>query len=447
MLAGAPLRAQPPRARRLDGASPRPAPSRVSRLVAAGFSIVWALVGACTLVSDDYDPSRVVSGALSPDAGEASPLCGLGAECCSSVPCASGERCVDGACESAVVGGENNGGDDNGGADAGLGPDGPVECVGSDCPGGVVPVPLAPSCDDGEQNGDETGTDCGGSCTRTCSGGAGCGDDGDCGEGLFCAADARCTPASCGDGLRNGDESDIDCGGICPGCPDSSPCGAGADCASGVCGPGGTCSAPTCNDAQRNGDEPDVDCGGSCPLDCGNGQACEEGSDCQSDVCGAQGCGAGVARCCQAPSCDDGETNGGESDVDCGTAQCGLCAVGDSCFFGFQCVTNSCVFGVCVAVPSCTDGIQNGTETGTDCGGSCGRCPDLSPCNQPADCINNNCDARGICISCGDAVRNGSETGIDCGGADPFCRRCNPGEACGSNTDCVNQFCLGGFCT
>lgn len=44
-----------------------------------------------------------------------------------------------------------------------------------------------PSCEDGIQNGDEWGVDCGGSCENHCS--------------------------SCNDGVRNGDETGIDCGG------------------------------------------------------------------------------------------------------------------------------------------------------------------------------------------------------------------------------------------
>jgi hypothetical protein len=89
--------------------------------------------------------------------------------------------------------------------------------------------------------------------------------------------------------------------------------------------------------------------------------------------------------------------------------------------------------------------LRNGTETGVDCGGGCPRCPDLSGCNQPTDCLNNNC-FEGTCISCGDAVQNGTETDADCGGADPACRRCNAGESCLVNTDCTSQFCFAGAC-
>ncbi len=55
--------------------------------------------------------------------------------------------------------------------------------------------------------------------------------------------------------------------------------------------------------------------------------------------------------------------------------------------------------------PTCTDGIQNGDETGIDCGGSC------EPCT--------------IAPTCNDGIQNGDETGVDCGGS------CEP---CSTNT-------------
>ena len=76
-----------------------------------------------------------------------------------------------------------------------------------------------PTCSDGIQNGDETGVDCGGSCPP-------------------CDAEPTCS-----DGIQNGDETGVDCGGSCP------PCDV----------------EPTCSDGIQNGDETDVDCGGSCP--------------------------------------------------------------------------------------------------------------------------------------------------------------------------------------
>lgn len=95
------------------------------------------------------------------------------------------------------------------------------------------------SCNDGIQNGNETGIDCGGSCPPcpTCFDGIQNGQetDIDCG-GPSCPACPTCT-----DGIQNGIETGIDCGGICPPCP-------------------------TCFDGILNGDEIGIDCGGSCPA-------------------------------------------------------------------------------------------------------------------------------------------------------------------------------------
>ncbi len=77
---------------------------------------------------------------------------------------------------------------------------------------------------------------------------------------------------SCVDGVRNGSETDVDCGGVCPACLNGERCISGSDClanvcTAGICGGGG---GPTCNDGIRNGNETGVDCGGSCPLACVN---------------------------------------------------------------------------------------------------------------------------------------------------------------------------------
>ena len=159
-----------------------------------------------------------------------------------------------------------------------------------------------PTCDDGIQNGDETGIDCGGSC-------------------------AAC--ATCDDGILNGDETGVDCGGSCAACA-------------------------TCDDGILNGDETGIDCGGSC------------------------------AACA---TCDDGILNGDETGIDCG--------------------------GSCAACATCDDGILNGDETGVDCGGSCAAC-----------------------ATCDDGILNGDETGIDCGG--PDCEPCQTGPCSYGDIDVEN---------
>jgi plastocyanin len=51
-----------------------------------------------------------------------------------------------------------------------------------------------------------------------------------------------------------------------------------------------TCQAPTCTDTLKNGTETDVDCGGTCPNDCAIGQGCMVDGDCQSGTCTAGVC-------------------------------------------------------------------------------------------------------------------------------------------------------------
>jgi len=65
-----------------------------------------------------------------------------------------------------------------------------------EAPGGTDPT-----CTDGVKNGTETGVDCGGSCPNACS----------------------ATP-TCSDGIQNGSETGVDCGGSCTACPTGGTC-------------------------------------------------------------------------------------------------------------------------------------------------------------------------------------------------------------------------------
>lgn len=220
-----------------------------------------------------------------------------------------------------------------------------------------------PTDTDGIQNGDEEGIDCGGSSA------------------------IPCPPPTCADGLHNGTETGIDCGdalGICPECPDHNcndgiqnihielnemlPAGymvvieTGIDCDSDPNTLCPDCPIPTCFDGLLNGLETGIDCGGNCqtlcnPLvNCNNGimDGAETGIDCDDDQ---------NTPCPTCPTCTDGIKNGPEVDVDCldypipGYEDCPIC-------------------------PSCHDGIHNTEEDflyelDVDCGG-----PYCEPCNQ-----------------------------------------------------------------
>ena len=125
-----------------------------------------------------------------------------------------------------------------------------------------------PTCADNLRNGNETDVDCGGGVCPTCNSGRGCTIDRDCRAKRFVAG--VCAAPSCSDGVQNGSESDVDCGGPdCHGdlgtpCSDGKVCAGNNDCRSSVC-TGGTCQTPSCSDGFKNGDEVGIDCGGSCP--------------------------------------------------------------------------------------------------------------------------------------------------------------------------------------
>jgi len=97
---------------------------------------------------------------------------------------------------------------------------------------------LNPLCTDQIRNGDETDIDCGGTCGK-CEIGDSCKVDADC-EDSDCKGGA-CTAFPCFNGVRDGDETDIDCGGGCRSCAGLRGCLVNADCASAVCEPSHTC--------------------------------------------------------------------------------------------------------------------------------------------------------------------------------------------------------------
>ncbi len=196
-----------------------------------------------------------------------------------------------------------------------------------------------------------------------------------------------------------------------------------------------TCQLPTCDDGYTNGLETDKDCGGSCPA-CSDGAGCAVAEDCTSGVC--------TEGVCQTPTCDDDVKNGSETDVDCGNG-CAACADGMACSLDSDCVSEVCDGGVC-QVPTCDDGVQNGVETDVDCGNGCSPCGDGFACGLDGDCESQVC-TDGVCQvpTCDDLVMNGSETDVDCGGG---CSLCGDGMGCEVDSDCLLAgLCVDGTCS
>ena len=212
----------------------------------------------------------------------------------------------------------------------------------------------------------------------------------DCTSGV-CSPDKKCKSPTASDFVKNGDETDIDCGGSNTGAKPCAPgkgCAVAKDCTTSVC-TGGTCQAASATDGVKNGDETDVDCGGSKAPACADGKSCGKPADCADKICTAGKC---VAR---KPA--DGVQNGDETDVDCGGAQSPPCATGQMCLVQADCDNVLCTGGVCQP-PTTTDGLKNGTESDIDCGGASGvLCEVGKICNAHGDCASDGCAFDGKC--------------------------------------------------
>ncbi len=312
--------------------------------------------------------------------------------------------------------------------------------------------------------------------------------------------DVQQYPATCTDGIKDANETGLDCGGPCAPCDSGNlTCKTSAD-----CGVGGICSSGTCYQAQVTSCTADADCGagstcvqGECRVPVtGKPPVCTFPSDCsanatcgQNDTCYVQGasscstssdCGAGeycvfsqcstvtppISGCTNDSACPQGAicsqgTCWAPHVTSCAAAT--DCAAGGACMQGAcyaasqasdTCVTGTdCVSGVCDSTTNtctqsgCNNGIKDGQETAVDCGGpSCGACGAGKSCLVNSDCQSANC-VQGVCQAptCTDGIKNQDETDIDCGGT--VCQPCSEGSACLQNSDCATDICSGTTCT
>lgn len=218
----------------------------------------------------------------------------------------------------------------------------------------------------------------------------------------------------------------------------------GANCKQGgiLCDGKGACVECRVNGV-KDVEETDVDCGGGhCPP-CVAGQTCKTNADCVSKNCGVDPSGSGKTVCLDA-QCNDGITNGQETDTDCGGPSCPSCARGKACKVAADCSSGFCSGGTCCGVAcdgtceSCAnpDGACKAVPAGTDPGDA--FCPGVS----------NACTASGLCSSCSNKQRDTGpgldESDVDCGG--PLCPRCADGKLCNSGSDCQSCICENGKC-
>jgi hypothetical protein len=291
------------------------------------------------------------------DCGGSCPKCAQGKACAAAGDCSSGvcnaKVCAAPSCTDTVKNGTETDAD-CGGSCSPCG-DGKACTVAGDCATGLCDSTtkkcLPITCSDTIKNGTETDVDCGGTCSK-CTDNKTCAAATDCASGVCDNTTKKCKAAACNDTVKNGTETDVDCGGTCATkCADNKTCAVGADCATGVCdNVTKKCKAAACSDAVKNGTETDVDCGGTCATKCIDTKKCAVAADCASGVCD------GVALTCTAPACNDTVKNGSETDVDCGGAVCASkCAVGKACAASSDCNNGICEANACRLPKSCNE--------------------------------------------------------------------------------------------
>ena len=321
----------------------------------------------------------------------------------------------------------------------------------------------------------------------------------ECVSGL-CGQVGDCLPASCGDGIENGHETDKDCGGPeCDPCPLGLTCTAGTDCTSGFCADDiccdeactGECVACSNEKKGKGADgacgpvaadtDPDDECEAQAQDTCGNDTGnCNGESSCSKfpyglpcgispfcaantqksqDYCDGLGaCVDGGMAPCEPYLCDGdvcGTTCG--SDADCtATSYCdmGQCVPhhveGTACSAGNECASSFCVDGVC-----CNNACDQPCR-------ACNISPNVGSCSLVAkyeqDTFPSNactvqyaCDGAGACkkalgqscFSNGDCVNNLCDN-LTCGKA--LGKGCNNSEQC-TSLQCVDGYCCNSPCT
>jgi hypothetical protein len=249
-----------------------------------------------------------------------------------------------------------------------------------------------------------------------------CQRDEDCPDGLWCSPESLCIAPTCRDGARNGGETDMDCGGGCPGCALGRACETGLDCQSGAC-TDRVCTEPPPSCEACDVNAACVALGSAQPCQCrsgyeGNGFTCADIDECawELDDCGANATctNTGGAFSC---ACNPGFQGDGVTcaDIDeCGQEldDCGANATCTNTGGAFSCACNPGFQGdgvTCADIDECGQELDdcgaNATCTNTDGAFSCAcnpgfqgdgvTCADIDECGQELD----DCGANATCTN------------------------------------------------
>ena len=313
-----------------------------------------------------------------------------------------------------------------------------------------------------------------GMCSETnVEAGTACTDDG----GEVCDGNGNCVVRTCMDTMKNGDETDVDCGGAeCPPCADGLICNQASDCESANCADNVCCDTPcdeacdvcsaaagaatdgTCETAAQGADgdpscAPYV-CDGTdttCPNSCTDPSECASGMNCVDGFCCDEACATACRSCAAIDTAGSDGTCGNvmaglDPTGDCMAGQelcngMGMCAKlnGQTCMMASECLSGSCVDGFCCDT-ACAGDCQACDLLGSE--GTCGVALDGTMCTQNA----NFCDGveacmAGVCTSPGDPC-DGADGDGDCSEqCDEAADNCEGndmmGEACDDSLFCT----------
>lgn len=303
-------------------------------------------------------------------------------------------------------------------------------------------------------------------------------------------------------------ETEKDCSASAPCAIGEGPCDSNSECSSGLCKAGrgphrgyapsiAVCELESCTNGVQDGTETGVDCGGPCgkcftcpaatpysgtahycsavcPCPTLKGD-CDGDSDCASGLVCAPDAGPQVnlysfTDICLPPECTNGILDNSESRTDCGGPNCAPCQVGSPtycstalkcgpgeghCDDSGECSSGTCVTdqgpfygfaqGISVCVPSiCANTSARGKPGDTEfCTDTCACADGIGICSSHTECLGHSsgltkCTAgRGVnygypneakvCVPthCFDGIANADESQVDCGGScGDFCPRC-----------------------
>ncbi len=269
----------------------------------------------------------------------------------------------------------------------------------------------------------------------------------------------------CNDTIKNGDETDIDCGGHCGQCANGLNCTKHADCSSFYCQSNSTCrEAPSYPYYLNTNWESGLTtfwgfswlAEGTSTLDAGTRYASEGNYsfiiDSPSGGLNSQSGNSNIVNMIHnSTRVEPGEevcldykknatsdteytiklyTNGtintsiptGEHKGHCATSlgngSLGVVVLGtkgSGC--GGDCIGNFFIDNITIGLRNCTDGNKDRLETDVDCGGFCGKCVAGRSCLFGFDCVSGNCSSSACTApsSCSNLALDSGEEGIDCG--------------------------------